>query len=56
MLFPKKKVTLNKIKKAFSVLPNDKDLKIMNSTSGGLISKEEADKIGGWDSYIYNML
>ena len=28
----------------------------MNSTYGGLITKEEADKTGGWDSYIHNML
>ena len=52
----KKKQTLNEIKKTFSVLPNDKDLKIMNSISGGPMSKEEADKTGGWGSYIFNML
>ena len=51
-----KKPTLNEIKKTFSVLPNDKDLKIMNSISGPPIPKEEADKTGGWGSYIFNML
>ena len=51
-----KKPTLNEIKKTFSVLPNDKDLKIMNNISVPPISKEEADKTRGWGYYIFNML
>ena len=51
-----KRKTLNEIKKSFSVLPIDKDLKIMNSISGPPISKEEAEKRGGWGTFIYNML
>ena len=51
-----KRITLNEIKKSFSVLPIDKDLKIMNSISGPPISKEEAEKRGGWGTFIYNML
>ena len=52
-----RQLTKNEIKKAFSILPNDKDLKIINSHSGsGFISKEEADKNPTWATYIYNGL
>ena len=45
----------NELKKAYSILPNDKDLKIINNR-GIAKSKEEADKNPGWGAYIYNSL
>ena len=52
-----RELTPNELKKVYSILPNDKDLKIINSHSGsGFISKEEADKNPTWATYIYNGL
>ena len=50
-----RQLTKNEIKKTFSILPNDKDLKIINNR-GIVLSKIEADKNTSWGTYIYYML
>ena len=50
-----RQLTKNEIKKTFSILPNDKDLKIINNR-GIVKSKEEADKNPSWGNYIYYSL
>ena len=50
-----RQLTKNEIKKTFSILPNDKDLKIINN-QGIVKSNFEADKNTSWGTYIYYML
>ena len=57
ILKDKHELNPNEMKKVYSILPNDKDLKIINNDINQQnVSKEEADKNPSWATYIYNML